>query len=70
MKRSKRDTDFSRRNLLEMDAEHLMNTGEGTVTPADELLRSRPFLRLDTADLTAEEAARRIVAASGHQGSA
>ncbi|ADB31878.1 hypothetical protein Kfla_2813 [Kribbella flavida DSM 17836] len=61
-KASKRDLEFSRRNLLEVDGKHVLNTGS-TRTEADALLARHDHLRLDNTALTAAEAAHRIARA-------
>jgi hypothetical protein len=53
-KRSKRDLDFSRHNLLETDAQHIMNT-DGTFFYPD------AHIRIDNSNLSAREAAERII---------
>ena len=60
-KRSKRDLEFSRRNLLDLDAHYVMNTGDAAVTAAEELLEGHPYVRVDNTDLAAAEVARRLV---------
>lgn len=59
-KRSKRDLEFSRSNLLELDANYVMNTGS-TPTVAEELFEGRGYLRLDNTELPADEVVARVV---------
>jgi hypothetical protein len=59
-KRSKRDLDFSRANVQDLDSRWVMNTGV-TPTPGEDFLRERGWLRIDNTDLEAAEVARRIV---------
>jgi hypothetical protein len=61
-KRSKRDVEFSQRNLLELDEEFVMNTG-GEPTIAEKAWAGRDYLRIDNTDLSAAEVAARIVEA-------
>ena len=63
-KRSKRDLEFSRNNLLALDAQYVMNTGD-VASVAEELLAGRNYLRIDNTDLPAGEVARRIVGSFG-----
>ena len=64
-KRSKRDTEFSQRNLLELDEQWLMNSVDGQPTIAEELWRDHDYLRVDNTDLEASEVAKRVQAAFG-----
>ena len=61
-KRSKRDTAFSERNLLDLEERFVMNTGEAP-TVAEKAWAGREYLRLDNTDLSAAEVARRIAEA-------
>ncbi|HET6625248.1 MAG TPA: AAA family ATPase [Nocardioidaceae bacterium] len=61
-KRSKRDLEFSRSNLLELDANYVMNTGDGA-TVAEDLFDGRGYLRIDNTAVPAAEVAAEIVAA-------
>ncbi len=63
-KRSKRDVEFSRRNLLDLDERFVMNTGEQP-TIAEKVWAGRDFLRIDNTDLGAAEVAARITEAFG-----
>jgi hypothetical protein len=65
-KRSKRDLEFSRQNLLALDEQYVMNTGEVT-TPAEGLWQRRPYLRLDNTAVSASDAADAIVEAFGFE---
>jgi hypothetical protein len=58
-KRSKRDVEFSRQNLVDLDAAWVMNTGR-TATEADALLAGRDHLRVDNTDLPAAVVARLV----------
>lgn len=58
-KRSKRDREFSDANLLELE-EHVLNTGNRP-TVAESLFDGRDYLRIENADISAQEAAARIV---------
>jgi hypothetical protein len=58
-KRSKRDLDFSRQNVTELESRWVMSTGVAS-TPGDELLRERGWIRIDNTELGAAEVARRI----------
>lgn len=65
-KRSKRDLEFSRSNLLALDEEWLMNSHEGEgAALAAELWRGRDYVRIDNTDLAAAEVAGRVVKAFG-----
>jgi hypothetical protein len=59
-KRSKRDLEFSRENLLALDEQFVMNTGPVT-TPAAALWKDRKYLRLDNTNLSAPDAAEQII---------
>jgi hypothetical protein len=63
-KRSKRDLEFSRRNLLELDANYVMNTSERR-TIAEALFAGRDHLRIDNSRLHPAEVAKRIVTELG-----
>jgi hypothetical protein len=63
-KRSKRDVEFSRQNLLAMDEQYVMNTSD-VPTPAEAVFEGRRFLRLDSTNLPADEAAAQVVDAFG-----
>jgi hypothetical protein len=60
-KPSKRDREWSDRNVRELD-EHVLNTVPGRRTRGHELLDRHPHLRLDNTDLTPGESAERILA--------
>ena len=60
-KKSKRDVDWSDGNVRELER-HVMNTGGHPRTPAQDLLDRHPHLVLDNTDLSADEAAERILA--------
>jgi AAA domain len=61
-KRSKRDVEFSKRNLLDLEEQFVMNTGSEP-TVGESLLRGRRYLRVDNTDLSASEVAERIAVA-------
>lgn len=63
-KRSKRDVEFSRQNLVDLDAAWVMNTG-GAPTEADGLLAGRAHLRVDNTDLPAAVVARLVAESWG-----
>lgn len=63
-KRSKRDLEFSRQNLLALDEQYVMNTGD-VPTPAAALWQDRPYLRLDNTELPAADAAEAILKTFG-----
>ena len=63
-KRSKRDVEFSRQNLVDLDAAWVMNTG-GAPTEADGLLAGREHLRVDNTDLPAAVVARLVAESWG-----
>jgi AAA domain len=63
-KRPKRDVEFSRQNLVDLDATWVMNTGR-TPTQADALLAGRDHLRVDNTDLPAAVVARLVAEAWG-----
>jgi hypothetical protein len=67
-KRSKRDLEFSRSNLLALDEEWLMNSPPGESTIAHDLWRHRDYLRIDNTALEAAEVAEKVVAAFGLSG--
>ena len=58
-KRSKRDLEFSRSNLLKLDEQYVMNTG-ATPTAAEDLFAGRGYLRIDNTDLSAQKVAEQI----------
>ena len=62
-KRSKRDLEFSRSNLLALDEEWLMNSHEGKPTLAAELWQERDYVRIDNTGLAADVVAARVVEA-------
>lgn len=65
-KRSKRDLEFSRSNLLALDEEWLMNSHEGErPTLAAEVWRERDYVRIDNTELSATEVAAQVVEAFG-----
>lgn len=59
-KRSKRDLEWSDRHVRELESVRA-NTIPGMRDPAHDLLDAHPHLRLDTTELTAEQAAGRIL---------
>lgn len=62
-KRSKRDLEFSRKNLLDLEDTFVLNTrcdGTGD-TRADRFLRDRTHLRIETSRLAAAQVADRVV---------
>ncbi len=59
-KRSKRDVDWSDGNVRELER-HVMNTRPGLEGPGARLLARHRHLRLDNADLSAEDAAEEIL---------
>jgi len=61
-KRSKRDVAFSRRNLVELDAGYVLNTGGSQRTVAQRVLDRHPYVRIDNTHLSAADAAAEIVA--------
>jgi hypothetical protein len=63
-KRSKRDLDFSRQNLIDLDQRWMMNTGPAP-TLAHTVLDGRDFLRVDNSDLPAAVVARLVTDAWG-----
>jgi hypothetical protein len=58
-KRSKRDLDFSRGNVQDLETRWVMSTGV-TPTPGEDHLRKSGWLRIDSTELEAAEVARRI----------
>lgn len=56
-KPSKRDLDFSRTNLLELDRDHVTNTDETTRVRAQDLIEQHDHLRIDNTSLSAAETA-------------
>jgi hypothetical protein len=74
-KRSKRDLEWSHRNLLELDDSYVLNTGGGGRTKAQDLIDKHDYVRIDNTRLSAATAARIIVSAfeldgdrNGHPG--
>ena len=63
-KRSKRDVEFSRGNLLELEENYVMNTSERR-TIAEDLFAGRDHLRIDNTRLDAAEVAKQVVAELG-----
>ena len=63
-KRSKRDLEFSRRNLLDLEENYVMNTSERP-TVADTLLAGRDHVRFDNTRLDPADAAKLIAAELG-----
>ena len=63
-KRSKRDVEFSRSNLLDLEEHYVMNTSECR-TIGEELLEGRDHLRIDNTRLDAAEVAKQIVTELG-----
>lgn len=63
-KASKRDVAWARGNLIEMDREYVMSTGDSQPLP----ISGHRHLRIDNTDLSARETAERIVAALGLPG--
>jgi hypothetical protein len=61
-KASKRDLEFSRRNLLAIDADHTLNTG-GPRTKAEDLIEQNDHVRIDNTNLTPTQAAGQIIKA-------
>ena len=61
-KRSKRDVDFSRQNVFDMDAAWVMNTGS-TPTVGESLLDGRDHLRVDNTDVPAALVAKLVAEA-------
>jgi hypothetical protein len=61
-KASKRDLEFSRRNLLAIDADHTLNTG-GPRTKAEDLIEQHDHVRIDNTNLTPTLAAGQIIKA-------
>ncbi len=59
-KRSKRDVEWSDGNVRELER-HVLNTHSDRRLPADAVLARHPHLRLDNTDLSADEAAIRIL---------
>jgi len=59
-KRSKRDVEWSDGNVRELER-HVLNTRSDRRLPADAVLARYPHLRLDNTDLSADEAAVRIL---------
>lgn len=58
-KRSKRDLVFSDTNVLDLEENFVMSTGDGA-TLSDSLIAGRDHVRVDSTRLTAEEAAARV----------
>lgn len=61
-KKSKRDVDWSDANVLELEAEHRMSSSPDLDAPGERLLARWPHLVIDNTDLSADEAAERILA--------
>jgi hypothetical protein len=61
-KRSKRDVEFSRRNLVELDAGYVLNTGGSHRTVAQRVLDRHAYVRIDNTHLSAADAAAAIAA--------
>ena len=59
-KKSKRDLEFSHGNVLELDANYVMNTGSGP-SEADAVLAGHDHLRIDNTRLSAADVAARVV---------
>lgn len=59
-KKSKRDVEWSDQNVRELD-EHVLNTGFGDRTVAEDLLDQHRHLRLDNTNLEPAEAAKEIL---------
>ncbi|MEV6284844.1 hypothetical protein [Kribbella sp. NPDC051770] len=59
-KASKRNVEFSERNLLDMDAQYTLNTG-GPRTKAEDFLAQHPYIRIDNTHLTPDETAAQIL---------
>ncbi len=59
-KRSHRDLAFSRNLLRDLDAEYVLNTGGDTGVGADRLIAGADYLRIESTDVPAREAAARI----------
>jgi len=60
-KRSKRDLELSRNDLLKSDEEYVLNTGASGRTRADELLDEHDYVRFDNTRLEASEVALQVV---------
>jgi hypothetical protein len=60
-KRSKSDLVWSDAHVRELETQHLMSTDPDRPSPADEVLREQPYLRLDNGALSPDEAAQRIL---------
>ncbi|MCD4526447.1 hypothetical protein [Nocardioides sp. cx-173] len=60
-KRSKRDLAWSDAHLREMERAHRTNTDPDAPSPADDVLRELPHLRLDNSELSPAEVARRVL---------
>ena len=63
-KRSKRDLVFSDANVLDLEENFVMSTGDGA-TLSDSLITDRDYVRVDSTRLTAEEAAAQVAEALG-----
>ena len=63
-KRSKRDLVFSDANVLDLEENFVMSTGDGA-TLSDSLLTGRDYVRVDSTRLTAEDAAAQVAEALG-----
>ncbi|GAA1630952.1 AAA family ATPase [Kribbella alba] len=64
-KRSKRDLEWSHRNLVELDSNFVLNTGGGRRTKAEDLIDKHDYLRIDNTQVAAPAAARMIVSSFG-----
>jgi hypothetical protein len=63
-KRSKRDLEWSHRNLLELDNDYVMNTGGGAGrTKAEDVIEKHDYVRIDNTRIGAPAAARMISSA-------
>ena len=63
-KRSKRDLEFSDANVLDLEDNYVMNTGNGS-TLAEPMFAGRDYVRIDNTDLPPEGAAAVTAAALG-----
>ena len=63
-KKSKRDLEFSRSNLLELEENYVMNSSERR-TIAEDLFVGREHLRIDNTQLDAAEVAKQVVTGLG-----
>jgi AAA domain len=60
-KRSKRDLEFARNNLLQLDSHYVMNTGGLGRTLAEDVIERHDYLRVDNTDVDAATVARQVV---------